>query len=169
MRPADLKLNDTPALALLRDNPALAGIDPQALATAQDLLRLAKRLLARFAADFEAQGLSPGRYALMMALNAEGPLAPSDLAARLGITRASVTGLVTGLERDGLVAQTPGAAEDRRRKAVALTEAGTARLMATVPAVFARMAALTGPLPPDERETLRQTLARIEATLSPET
>lgn len=123
---SDLEMRDTPALAVLRQQPAALGhIDPVHIAAAQTLLRVSKKLLGVFGEEFALRGLSPGRYAVLMALHArDGSLAPSELADRVGVTRATMTDLITGLVGDGLVASAPADERDRRRKAVALTGKG---------------------------------------------
>ena len=90
----DLELNDTPALAVLarraRDFP---DVDPGSLQACQDLLRVAKRSLAAFSSEFNRHGLSPGRYAVLMELyQTPAGLAPSEIAERIGVTRATITG-----------------------------------------------------------------------------
>lgn len=164
---SDLGMRDTPALeALERRSAALGHIDPAALAAAQDLLRVAKRMLGAFADAFAGHGLSPGRYAVLMALDVHRPsMAPSEIAERVGVTRATVTGLIDGLMRDGLVAE--GAeASDRRRKAIALTRKGEALIEQAVPDIFARMAALTAPLSGEERRAAVRLLLKVEDGLS---
>lgn len=164
---SDFTLRDTPALeALARRKAALGAIDPAALAAAQDLLRVAKRMLGTFGDAFAVHGLSPGRYAVLMALDVQRPsMAPSEIADRLGVTRATITGLIDGLMRDGLVAY---AAEgsDRRRKAIGLTPKGEALIEVVVPDIFARMADLTAPLSADERRTAVRLLAKVEKGLT---
>jgi DNA-binding MarR family transcriptional regulator len=164
---SDLTMRDTPALeARGRRAAALGHIDPAALAAAQDLLRGAKRMLGAFATAFGDYGLSPGRYGVLMALDVQRPsMAPSELADRLGVTRATVTGLIDGLARDGLVTHAPENA-DRRRKAIALTPKGEALLGAVVPDIFRRMADLTAPLSEDERRTLVRLLGKVEDGLA---
>lgn len=164
----DIPLRDTPALAVLgARGEALSHIDPAAIAAAQDFLRAAKRMLGAFGQAFEAHGLSPGRYSVLMALEVERPsLAPSEIADRLGVTRATVTGLIDGLLRDGLVAHAAEGA-DRRRKAIALTAKGEALMETVVPVIFRRMADMVAPLTPDERRTAVQLLGKVEAGLIP--
>ena len=163
----DFVLRDTPALdALERRRETLPDIDPAALAAAQDLLRGAKRLLNAFGEVFAGHGLSPGRYAVLMALDVERPsLAPSEIADRLGVTRATVTGLIDGLLREGFVTLAPAAA-DRRRKSITLTPRGDALLDVVVPDIFRRMAELTQPLSPEERSTTVRLLGKVEAGLA---
>lgn len=160
---SDVTLRDTPALeALERRREALAHIDPAALASAQDLLRAAKRMLGAFGDAFAGHGLSPGRYAVLMALDVQRPsLAPSEIADSLGVTRATVSGLIDGLMRDGLVSAATDPA-DRRRKTIGLSPKGEALLDVVVPDIFRRMAALTAMLSPDERRTIVRLLGKVE-------
>jgi DNA-binding MarR family transcriptional regulator len=162
----EIHLRDTPALDVLnRRGAELGHIDPDSLLAAQDVLRVAKRLLGSFAQAFDAHGLSPGRYAALMALDVQRPsMAPSQIADRLGVTRATVTGLIDGLLRDGLVSYAPEGT-DRRRKAIALTRKGEALIEVVVPDIFERMAAMMSPLSADERRVAVNLLGKVEAGL----
>src|SRR5262245_65007808 len=113
---SDLDLRDTPALAILRQRPELARrFNPSEIGAAQDLLRVSKKLLGAFGEEFAVHGLSPGRYAVLMALFArDEPLAPSEIAERLGVTRATITGLVAGLVSDSFIAYVAADANDSR-------------------------------------------------------
>ncbi|MCW5695304.1 MAG: MarR family transcriptional regulator [Bauldia sp.] len=164
---SDLELRDTPALAVLSQQPeALGHIRAEHIAAAQDLLRVSKKLLGAFTDEFALHGLSPGRYALLMGLYAaRQSLAPSEIADRLGVTRATVTDLITGLVRDGLVASAPADDRDRRRKAIVLTPAGKDLLGGLVPEIFARMAEIVAPLSAQELTTLVQLLRKVEVGL----
>lgn len=162
----EIPLRDTPALEVLsRRRAGLEDIDPAALAAAQDFLRVAKRMLGAFGEAFSAYDLSPGRYSVLMALDVQRPsMAPSEIADRLGVTRATVTGLIDGLVRDGLA--THAAEEtDRRRKAIALTPSGEALIDRVVPAIFKRMTDMMAPLSPDERDTAVRLLGKVETGL----
>ena len=164
---SDLSLRDTPALVILREHPELfAGMDHAALKAAQDLLRVAKRMLGAFGDEFARHGLSPGRYSVLMALYAEGsPMAPSEIAADVGVTRATMTGLIDGLMRDGLVSHAPGDESDRRRKAIGLSAKGCTLLGELMPEIFGRMCALVAPLSPDERVLMQRLLNKVETGL----
>jgi DNA-binding MarR family transcriptional regulator len=165
----DLDLRDTPALAVLRRLPDLARrFDEADIAAAQDLLRASKKLLGAFGETFALRGLSPGRYAVLMALFARDvPLAPSEIAERLGVTRATVTGLIGALVGDGFVAYASADADDRRRKAIALTAKGRRLLREVVPEIFRQMTELTAPLSGAERSTLLKLLHKVETGLRP--
>lgn len=161
----EIPMRDTPALDVRERRKGLAHIDPARLAAAQDLLRAAKQMLRAFGEAFASHGLSPGRYAVLMALDAQrGGLAPSELAERLGVSRPTVTGLVDGLTRDGLVAHAADP-DDRRRKAVALTGAGEALLDVVAPDIFQRMVDLTASLTDSERRTAVRLMGKVEGGL----
>lgn len=164
---SDFNLRDTPALeALGRRNATLSHIDPAALAAAQDILRVAKRMLGAFGDVFSSYGLSPGRYAVLMALDVHRPsLAPSEIAAHLSVTRGTVTGLIDGLERDGLVAH-GSEGPDRRRKAIRLTPKAEALINRALPDIFQRMADLTAPLTAEERRVALRLLGKVEDGLT---
>ncbi|MEV6101761.1 MarR family transcriptional regulator [Nocardia sp. NPDC051981] len=136
-------------------------IDPQVVLVAVRLLATGTRLTQATEAHFARFGLSAGRYRLLAALeDAEGELAPSQLAAVLGVTRATVTGLITGLEQQGLVCRR-ASAEDGRAVMVVLTARGARKLRDTAPEHFGRLQAMAGALTAQERATFLDLLERI--------
>jgi DNA-binding MarR family transcriptional regulator len=160
----DLALNDTPALSVLRQRAhAFPDIDARALRVSQDLLRVAKRVLGTFGDEFTRYGISPGRYSVLMELyHAKAGLVPSELAERIGVTRATITGLVEGLSDDGLVLRGAPDDGDRRRKAVRLSAPGRRLLQRILPAIFERMVAVVSPLSAREQAVLQRLLLKIE-------
>lgn len=66
-------------------------------------------------------GLGAADHKAFDVLDRSGPLAPSELATRLGLTRAAVTAMLDRLERAGHVRRSPDRA-DRRRITVQLVE-----------------------------------------------
>lgn len=88
------------------------------------VLALASAIDRDCAARLAPRKLSEGKFVLLFLLHGQaGGLAPHELAARAGVTRATVTGLLDGLERDGFVQRRPGL-QDRRTITVALTAKG---------------------------------------------
>ncbi|MEU3570930.1 MarR family transcriptional regulator [Kitasatospora sp. NPDC036755] len=137
--------------------------DPQAILVASRLMAAGARLGQAGEVHFGRFGLSTGRYRLLADLEDHGgEKSPSQLAASLGVTRATVTGLVDGLERQGLVARRPSA-EDGRGNVVVLTARGADRMRELAPEHFARMQALVEGLSPEERTTFLDLLARVVA------
>ena len=89
-----------------------------------------------------------------------GPRTPAELADAAGVTRATMTGLVDTLERDGLVRRVPDK-EDHRMMSVVLTPKARQFLAGMLPGHFQLMAALTSTLSESERQTLVALLNKI--------
>jgi DNA-binding MarR family transcriptional regulator len=85
---------------------------------------------------------------------------PAELAEAAGVTRATMTGLVDTLERDGLVRREPNP-DDRRMMSVELTSAGEEFIRRMLPGHFQLMAALMQPLTDEERKTLVGLLHKV--------
>ena len=87
-------------------------------------LSLATAIDRDCAARLAPHGLSEGRFVLLFLLDAAADgLAPNLLAEQAGVTRATVTGLLDGLQREGLAERHADAA-DRRALQVRLTRKG---------------------------------------------
>ena len=87
-------------------------------------------------------------------------LAPNALAEQAGVTRATVTGLLDGLEREGLIERHANA-EDRRALCIRLTSKGK-QLASTVIDQHGRwIAGLFGNLSVDERKQLAALLEKV--------
>ncbi|MFD0273118.1 MarR family winged helix-turn-helix transcriptional regulator [Kitasatospora sp. NPDC127111] len=140
--------------------------DPQAVLVAARLMAAGARLGQAGEAHFSRFGLSTGRYRLLADLEDHGgEKSPSQLAASLGVSRATVTGLVDGLEREGLVARRPST-EDGRGNVVILTPTGAERLRELAPDHFARMEAMVSGLSIEERAVFLDLLARLVEGMS---
>ena len=109
------------------------------MATEEDLgPRLSARLtyrLKRAFMDLETlheqhlgpSGISTRELAVLLFLDGREPESQQQAAARLGIDRTTMVGLLDSLEGKNLVARRPDA-EDRRRNVIVLTEAGHVKL-----------------------------------------
>ncbi len=104
-------------------------------------------------------GLTPGRFAVMMLLGIEesGALKPSVLADMTGVTRATITGLLDTLERDGMIRR-KDVPNDRRATSVEMTSACRALLKKVLPGYLRLVSAIAG--------TLTETEQKQFATLS---
>lgn len=90
------------------------------------LLSVATHIDAECARLLAPHGLSEGRFVVLFLLDAHPDgLAPHAIADKAGVTRATMTGLLDGLERSGLVARHADAV-DRRALCVRLTQTGQA-------------------------------------------
>lgn len=125
------------------------------------LLSLAAGIDRDCAARLAPHGLSEGRFVLLFLLDAaQQGLAPNMLAERAGITRATVTGLLDGLEREALI-ERHADTHDRRALRIVLTRKGK-RLAKTVFEQHSLwIASLFGRLSNAERQQLRTLLDKV--------
>lgn len=148
---------------LLRAARKYPTLDASALQTIFALLRIFGDLQAALQVHFNRYKISPGRFAVLMSLEF-GTLAddagPCELADHLGVTRATMTGLLDGLERDELIARVDHP-QDRRRMKVILTTAGKRYLDQILPDHFRRISALMANLSAGERRQLIQLLNKV--------
>lgn len=80
-------------------------------------------LLRRAAEDDRAAGLSRARLSALSVVVFRGPLTLGELAAVEGVRSATMSGIVNGLEQDGLVRRRPHG-HDRRAVNIEATAAG---------------------------------------------
>lgn len=141
-------------------------VDAQAVLVATRLMAAGAKLGHATEIHFSRFGLSTGRYRLLADLeDNEGEALPSQLAEHLGVTRATVTGLIDTLERDGLVSRRPSS-KDGRQKSVILTERGAKKLREMAPEHFARLEAMVGLLSIEERSVFLDLLSRVTEGIS---
>ncbi|MET9557837.1 MarR family winged helix-turn-helix transcriptional regulator [Streptomyces sp. NPDC006645] len=110
-------------------------------------------------------GLSLSRTKVLQALATHGTLHQAQLADALGQAPRSVTQIVEGLERLGLVSRTDDT-DDRRRKTVSLTAAGSTTLTAAEEAGTHVLRELFGSLDPQQLKSLKSSLARLDTALT---
>jgi DNA-binding MarR family transcriptional regulator len=110
---------------------------------------------------------SPARFQILMFLwAAKGRGVPhKEIVAALGVTRATVSGLMAGLERDGLVTSAV-ASDDRRNLLASLTRKGEAIVLKAIDANAARLRAAFTALSSDELTTLTKLLERVRQGFS---
>jgi len=82
-----------------------------------------------------------------------GEMESRDLAAAVGISRPTSTGVVTTLERRGFVRRRKSA-EDGRMVRVSLTQRGRKKIEALFPRFNAEESAVTSDLTPDEQDSM---------------
>jgi DNA-binding MarR family transcriptional regulator len=148
-------------LALLQEAERRAVAQTGKLRACFELLALAGAIDRDCAARLAPFKLSEGKFVLLFLLcdQAEG-LSPHELADRAGVTRATITGLLDGLERDGFIAR-QGGLPDRRKIAVALTALGrkTARKLRDEHSAW--IASLLAGVTASEHKTFARVLQRI--------
>lgn len=139
-------------------------LDAGAVEATLTLMRVASDVLDGFAAHLHSCGTSQGRFLVMMLLDryADQPLLPSELAEKIGVTRATITGLLDGLERDALI-ERRAHSRDRRALTVHLTDKAARWLEAMLPDHYRRIALLMSELDDAERRQLIGLLTKVAA------
>lgn len=119
-------------------------------------------VLQTLEANLSQFGLSFGRAAILALLreSGEGGMTPSELAAEAEVTRATVTGLLDGLERDGLVERVRHP-DDRRRLYVQLTPKGRDLIESAFPSHFRRVAEIMAGLTDQELKQLTGLMEKL--------
>lgn len=153
---------------LLEASKEFPDLDPSATEVFLHLLRTGDEAFRVVETHLASHDITQGGFGVLMALwgrcrgNQPGreALSPAALAEHTGVTRATMTGLVDTLERDGLVRSQPDPA-DRRMVTVELTAEGESLLERILPEHFRQMAWLMAPLSESERKTFVGLLAKL--------
>jgi len=151
----------------LEDSKRFPGLDASACYVFLQLLRTGDELLALDEAILAALGTRHGRFVLLMLLDkhAPGEITPADLAEKTGVTRATISGLLDGLEKDGLVERRPDPV-DRRLTRLHLTKGGE-QLLTRVRSPYCEwFTSIIEPLSNDERLQLVNILQKIQLRLA---
>ena len=153
---------------LLEASHKFPELDPSACEAFLHLLRTGDEAFPYAEQNLTEHGISHGRFGVLMLLwgdchnpeaNTHG-MTPAELADQSNVTRATMTGLIDTLERDGFVKRAADKA-DRRMMRVGLTRKAEKFLEQLLPGHFQRMAALMVPLSQAERKTLVKLLNKI--------
>jgi MarR family transcriptional regulator, organic hydroperoxide resistance regulator len=126
-----------------------------------DFLRATRRMRGRFGDEGE---LSLSQYHLLEPLIDDERLATCGLALAAGVSAPTATRMLSGLEREGLVARVPCPA-DRRVVHVGLTDEGRARVLAKRARGEARRAEIFASLSAGERREAARLLERLAAAI----
>jgi len=92
-------------------------------------------------------------------------ISPSVLAEKVGVKRATMTGLLDGLERKVLVERLAHA-QDRRKLGIRLTNKGRQLLDQMLPGYYDHIGKVMAKLSEKERETLGLLLGKVNKGLS---
>ena len=132
-------------------------VQPTPTALARRLYQICSTVVAEALAD---TGLTPIQYAVMAYLYVAPDIDQNGLAARLGIDRASTSGLVDELEAAGLVTRRVSD-QDRRVRLLSLTRRGVKLRERLHPVGRAAEARILAPLSESEQSTLIELLVRL--------
>lgn len=173
-----LLLKDLPPLTCLCESAKVfPELDPSATDAFLNLLRTSDEAFAVTERYLTTHNITQGRFCVMMLLwrgvqpdaaklmgsdtCKGGPRTPAELADAAGVTRATMTGLIDTLERDGFVNRVPDPV-DRRMMSVVLTEKAIQFLCDFLPGHFKVTASVMASLSEAERETLVCLLKKIQ-------
>ena len=163
-----LLLRDLPKYeTLLAYSKRYRNVNPGSVEAFLNLLRVASDVLDATEQYFGEHGTSQGRFTVLCLLNRnpDQPLCPADLADRSGVTRATMTGLLQGLESEGLLKRT-SSADDKRMFFVELTNKGRRYLDNILPDWFRRVDELMQAINDKERVTMLKLLEKVRSRTS---
>ncbi len=120
-----------------------------------NILRIGSDISEALDSFLAKYGLLQGRWWVLILLMREDnlTLAPSELALKAGVSRATMTGLIDGLEKEKLVTRLIDST-DRRKYSIKLTPDGQAKLDAVMPEYYNRVKKLMGNIPAQQRQVL---------------
>ena len=143
----DFSLNDFPSRKNLEKYSLdFPGLDVDAAMAFLKFLKVSREFFAATERRLGEYGISMGKFMVLMLLFSykEGPgLTPSELAGRSGVTKATITGLIDGLQKSVFVTKSGGGA-DRRKFYVSLTESGNSFLRSILPKHFEFISGVMG-------------------------
>jgi DNA-binding MarR family transcriptional regulator len=173
-----LLLKDLPRYdCLIEASKEFPDLDPSAVEAFLHLLLTGDDVFAVSERNLTEHGISHGRFGVLMLLwrsnqvregdsaiegdCVAGPRTPAELADAAGVTRATMTGLIDTLERDGLVKREPDP-NDRRMMSVVLTAKGERFLNGFLPGHFKLVSSLMASLTEAERKALVNLLVKVQ-------
>lgn len=129
------------------------------------LIRAGEEVTRVMNGHYASHNITHGRFLVMMLLMEKGgdcprPTTPAELADLASVSRATITGLLDTLERDGFVLRRPDPA-DRRQMSVHLTLKGRDFMHDILPGHFRLVTRLMSNLSANEQQTLSRLLTKV--------
>lgn len=126
------------------------------------ILRIGTDLSEALDSFLAKYGLLQGRWWVLILLMREDNLTsiPSALAEKAGVSRATMSGLINGLLKEGLVVRLADS-NDRRSYSIKLSDLGQAKLDEIMPDYYARVKKLMSSIPVKTRESMIKQLFLI--------
>ena len=158
-----IAIRELPQFEVLQEDARhIPSLDPATVLAFLSILIVAGDVERRLDEHFGRYGLSQARFLVLMLLHRrkDGPSTPADLAASCSVTRATMTGLLDGLETDAFVERVHRK-DDRRMIDVHITKKGRDLLARILPDHYARISALMTGLTRAEKKTLTELLAKV--------
>ena len=146
-------------------------IDPQTVRLMDKMRRVAHAFYQLGEGSLATVGLSFARFRLLMSLlvseelDGREELNPSEISARQGISRNTVSTLIRDLESEGLIERHLDN-DDRRRFNIRLTQAGRSLVRQNAGRHYHVVAGCFDVLTPDEQENLNRTLSKLGRSIT---
>jgi DNA-binding MarR family transcriptional regulator len=156
-----LQLQDLPDENILRKFAArYPDAEIESVLQFLNILRIGSDLSEMLDAFLGKYSLLQGRWWVLILLMREENLSstPSRLAEKSGVSRPTMTKLLSGLERDGLVARVKDD-HDLRQCSIKLTPAGQTKLDDVMPDYYRRVKMLMACIPSEQRQEI---ISRLE-------
>ncbi|MEM7674134.1 MAG: MarR family transcriptional regulator [Verrucomicrobiota bacterium] len=165
----NLVLRDTPRYeCLIEMGKLFPDMDPSSCLVFLNLIKTTDDVWRIIHKHLGNHGISQGRFLVLMLLIEKTdvdypcPKTPAEIAGMANVSRATVTGLLDNLEKDGFVSREPDSS-DRRVTTIRLTEEGHAFMGKILPPHFRILGHLMQPLDGEERDALVAILNKISA------
>jgi DNA-binding MarR family transcriptional regulator len=125
--------------------------------------RLANGIFREMDTDLSKLGASQGRIIVLSLLHCHAPhrMTPSELAEKADVTRGTMTGLIDGLERDGMIERVAHES-DGRMVTVRLKQAGRELLGTVVPYYTKLIGACMSEFTLQDHEMMKQLLRKMK-------
>ena len=130
-------------------------LDIHAVSDFVNILRAASDISDALDKLLNEHNLLQGRWWVLVLLLREDTFvsSPTDLAKKAGVTKATMTGFIDGLEREGLITRFTHE-DDGRKLMVKLTSAGLRKLDEVMPAYYRKVKAFMQVLAASKRDAL---------------
>lgn len=160
---AKLYFTELPTQEELRQNSALMYPDLDHLTLYSHILlrKITTDLEVNLDSFFSKYNLSAGRFTLMALLNKHtAGLMPSELAQKVGVTQATISGLINSLEKAGIVKRMSHE-KDGRSFVIQLTPEGNAKVAEIMPLYHERISNYWSEFSEPEKTQLNSFMERI--------
>lgn len=152
---------------LLRSAKAYPAMNLSALEVYFGVLRVSAEIITANERYFAQNGISQGRAIVLCLLNRnrDVPICPAELALRAGVSRATMTGLLHGLEHDGLIKRAREIPSDKRKYFVELTAKGKQCIDTVLRDWLRRIGAFISGISVRDRAVLQRSLSKVHCRL----
>lgn len=159
-----LQLKDIPDVKILKKfADRYENLDPELLIQFLSILRIGTDLTEVLNSFLDKYGLLQGRWWVLILLMREDDLTstPSQLAAKAGVSKPTMNGLINRLQKDGLISRVHSEADGRSYK-VKLNSLGQAKLDEVMPAYYLRVNKLMNSINDLDRAHMIQQLMALK-------